>query len=209
MFCFPSAIKQEQNTDKNVTALTQYFTVSICYTYLFGCHVWRGTCIHCSFHKVLSIISLISNQAKVSNLHHFISTKHDVFRLQQATMKQHQPQDWCHLPQGFGGIRLTFKSLWMNFLEWMYSTPLTICLKIERLSSFLSWVWFSLFWFIHNLRLLVEHSSIWMYRYFSVDSRTDLINEKNKTIKLRPESREISAVSRWAFSNTEVQPMVT
>lgn len=61
---------------------------------------------------------------------------------------------------GFDGAHLTFRSLWTKSLEWKYSTPLTICLKIERLSSFLSWLGFSFFLRIHDLRFLEEHSSI-------------------------------------------------
>lgn len=63
---------------------------------------------------------------------------------------------------GFDGEHLTFRSLWMRPLEWMNSTPLTICLKIERLSFFLSWFWFWFFLNIHCLRVSGEHSSIWI-----------------------------------------------
>lgn len=68
--------------------------------------------------------------------------------------------------------RLTFKSRWMSILEWMYSTPLTNCCAMFRLSSLLLksrrdffgfWVFLSS---IHNRSVLGSHSSIWMYRYF-------------------------------------------
>lgn len=101
--------------------------------YLFGRHVGGRSFVHRSFHG--GIVGLSSDQAKVSDLHHFIA-EHDVFRLQRAERKKHQPQD-CRYLTAAGSVHLTFRSLWMNLLEWMYSTPLTICMKMERPFCFL------------------------------------------------------------------------
>lgn len=137
-------------------------------SHLLWSHVRGGPFAHGSLNQVLGIIVIFSSdQTKVCNLHLSTLSKQDVGRL---TEESHTAIDdvasWLMgYNKWFYPLPLTFRSLWMNFLECRCSTPLINCRAMARLSRLLFPLrdfFFSFFSSIHTLRVLVSHSSNWI-----------------------------------------------
>lgn len=73
------------------------------------------------------------------------------------------PTPWVRrVDQWFHSFMLTFRSLWMRFLEWMYATPLTICWARARPSTLLLSSVSKPFLSSIQFLSVFSHNSIWM-----------------------------------------------